>query len=263
MTFAGAQREYFVYLPPRFDRQKAYWALVVVHGSGQHGRVPYPNASLARFVAESDLDAIVVSPSFPNDDNNRSRFPRLGEGAFLDTVLHEVRRDYLVKPKILLTGYSRGGQFAHRYAMAHPERVAAVVPMAAGTWTTPDGRFLVEGIGEVKNVRGFLTDTTNKSRVPQNLHDLFDANVATAAVAKAVSGAGDVPYLVMTGTLDPRLPIAQEFARSLQSLGYHVIVDWPRTPHACNDMACWMEHRVEWEKYLHRTVDFFRDVVRR
>ena len=189
--------------------------------------------------------------------------PTLGEGAFLDTVLHEVRRDYLVKPKILLTGYSRGGQFAHRYAMAHPERVAAVVPMAAGTWTTPDGRFLVEGIGEVKNVRGFLTDTTNKSRVPQNLHDLFDANVATAAVAKAVSGAGDVPYLVMTGTLDPRLPIAQEFARSLQSLGYHVTVDWPRTPHGCNDMPCWMEHRVEWEKYLHRTVDFFREVVRR
>ena len=259
LTFRGAEREYFLYLPARFDRSKTYWPLVIVHGSGQHGRVPYPNASLARFVGESDLEAIVISPSFRNDDQNASRFPTLGEGEFLDELLKDVRKDYALRPKLLLAGYSRGGQFSHRYAMAHPERVAAVAPMASGTWTTPDGRFLVEDIGEVRNARDFLIDTTNATRAPARLRDLFSARIASVADTKAVPGARDVPYLVMCGTLDPRLPIAQEFARSLQSLGYQVSVEWPRTPHACSDMECWAEHRVEWEKYLRRTVDFFRE----
>lgn len=263
LMFRGAEREYFLYLPARFDRNKDYWALVVVHGSGQHGRIPFPNASLARFVAESDLEAIVISPSFPNDNQNASRFPTLGEGAFLDEVLNDVRKDHTLRPKILLTGYSRGGQFSHRYALAHPDRVAAVAPLASGTWTTPDGRFLVEDIGEVRNARDFLTDTTNASRVPGRLRDLFSARIAAVAETRAASNARDVPFLVMCGTLDPRLPICQEFARSLQSLGYQVSVDWPRTPHGCPDMACWMEHRVEWEKYLRRTVEFFREHTQR
>ena len=259
LTFGGIPREYFVYLPPQFDQSRTYWPLVVVHGGGQHGRAQFPNVALARFVGESGLEAIVISPSFSNADYNASRFPSLGEGAFLDTLLQELRKEYVLRPKILLTGYSRGGQFSHRYALAHPDRVAAVAPLASGTWTTPDGRFLVEGVGEVKNARDFLADTSNRSRVPENLRDVFSARVAAAAEARAVTGAQDVPFLVMNGTLDPRLPIAQEFARSLQSLGYQVSVEWPRTPHGCDDMACWMEHRAEWEKYLRRTIDFFRE----
>jgi poly(3-hydroxybutyrate) depolymerase len=263
LTFHGVEREYFVYLPPQFDRNQTYWPLVVVHGAGQHGRIPFPNAGVARFVAESDLKAIVISPSFSNDDTNASRFPSLGEGAFLDTVLQDVRKEFTLESKILLTGYSRGGQFSHRYALAHPERVAAVAPQASGTWTTPDGRFLVEEIGEVRNARDFLGDTANGSRVPGRLRDLFSARIAAVAEMKAAAGSRNVPFLVMNGTLDPRLPIAQEFARSLQSLGYQVSVEWPRTPHSCPDLACFMENQAEWEKYLRRTIDFFRTAVQR
>jgi poly(3-hydroxybutyrate) depolymerase len=261
LTFGGSEREYFLYLPPGFDTTKTYWPLVVVHGSGQHGRIPFPNAAFARFVAAAHFDAIVISPSFRNDDNNASRFPSLGEGAFLDDVLQDVRQHYSLRSKMLLTGYSRGGQFSHRYAFAHAERVAAVAPMASGTWTTPDGRLLVEGLGELRNAGEFLADTTNASRVPENLRDLFRPTVAATALTKAFAGSRQVPFLVMCGTLDPRLSIAQEFARSLESQGYRVLVEWPRTPHACQDMACFMEHRAEWEKYLHRTIDFFRSIA--
>lgn len=263
LTFHGAQREYVLHLPRQFDRNKAYWPLVVVHGGGTHGRIRFPNAALAGFVAESDLETIVISPSFSNDDHNASRFPSLGEGEFLEEVLKDVRKDYALRPKLLLAGYSRGGQFSHRYALAHPERVGAVALIAPGTWTTPDGRFLVEEIGEVRNVRAFLTDTTNAARAPANLRDLFSARIAAVADARAASGSRDVPFLVMCGTLDPRLPIAQEFVRSLQSLGYQVSVEWPRTPHICNDEKCWMEHGAEFEKYLRRTIDFFREYTQR
>jgi poly(3-hydroxybutyrate) depolymerase len=263
LTFHGAQREYFLHLPPRFDRTRVYWGLVVVHGGGQHGRSPFPNAALARFVGESDLEAIVISPSFSNDDYNASRFPSLGEGEFLDAVLNDVRKDHRLRPKILLTGYSRGGQFSHRYALAHPERVAVVAPLASGTWTTPDGRFLVEDVGEVRNAREFLADTTNATRVPERLRDLFGARIAGVAEATAAMGSQDVPFLVMCGTLDPRLAIAQEFARSLQSLGYQVSVEWPRTPHTCRDETCRMEHGAEFQKYLRRTIEFFREYTQR
>ena len=261
LNFRGMPREYFVHLPPGFDAARSYWGLVVVHGAGEDGRTPFPNRAMARFVTEAGLDAIIISPSFSNDDYNASRFPSLGEGEFLDEVLKEARSVYALRPRIFLTGYSRGGQFSHRYALAHPERVAAVAPIASGTWTTPDGRFLLEGLGEITDVRAFLADSTNASRLPENLRDLFQPRVVPVAQSKAATDARNVPYLVMCGTLDPRLPIAQEFARSLQSLGYQVSVEWPRTPHGCADAACWKEHGLEFEKYLRRTVDFFRQVA--
>lgn len=40
--------------------------------------------------------------------------------------------------RIYLFGYSGGGQFAHRYAMARPERVAAYTVGAAGWYTFPE-----------------------------------------------------------------------------------------------------------------------------
>jgi hypothetical protein len=141
--------------------------------------------------------------------------------------------------------------------------VAAAAPLASGTWTTPDGRFLVEGIGEVRNARAFLGNSRNAAKVPDNLRDLFQPRVAAVAETRAAARAREVPYLIMCGTLDPRLPIAQEFVRSLQSLDYRVSAEWPRTPHGCDDMACWQQHRSEFEKYLRRAVDFFRDVAQR
>ena len=264
ISFNGLEREYFLFLPRDFDRSKTYWPLVVVHGGGQRGRTAFPNASVARIAFSSGLEAIVISPSFSNEDTNASRFGSLGEDRFLDTVLEAVRKEYVLRPKLLLTGYSRGGQFTHRYAMAHPEQVAAVAPLASGTWTTPDGRFLVEESGEVRNARAVLADTTNASKIPARLRDLFDRRVAEVAETKAANGARAVPFLVMCGTLDPRLPIAQEFARSLQSLGYQVSVDWPRTPHTCaGDAACQAEYGTEFEKYSRRVVEFFREAVAR
>jgi len=134
--------------------------------------------------------------------------------------------------------------------------------LASGTWTTPEGTFLVEEIGEVKNARAFLSDASNASTVPARLNDLFNAEVAAVADSKAAAGARNVPFLVMCGTLDHRLPIAKEFVRSLEALGYRVAVEWPRTPHVCNDAACGAEFNAEFDRYSRMTVDFFQRVTR-
>ena len=69
-------------------------------------------------------------------------------------------------------------------------------------------------------------------------------------------------FLVMCGALDPRQPIAKEFVRSLEALGYRVWAEWPRTPHLCNDPACSAEFRTEFDKYSRITIDFFQRITR-
>jgi pimeloyl-ACP methyl ester carboxylesterase len=160
---------------------------------------------------------------------------------------------------MLLTGYSRGGQFAHRFALTFPDQIEAVAPLASGTWTTPDGRFLVEEIGEVRSPRAFLSNPANASTIPARLKDLFEPRVAAIVDSKATAGAQNIPFLVMCGTLDPRLPIAKEFVRSLDTLAYRVAVEWPRTPHLCGgDDEC----RTEYRKYARTTAAFFQKIVK-
>lgn len=254
LSFHGVEREYFVHLPPNFDRGKPYWLLSVV--GAPNGRNSFVSG-IASAAAQAGFDAIVVTPISPDENLNAIRFPVLGEGAFLEEVVKALRSDYRLKPKILLTGYSRGGQFAHRFALAHPELVEAVAPFASGTWTTPDGRFLVEALGEMRDPRSFLAKAENASTVPERLRDLFDPRVAAVANSRAATGSDLIPFLVMCGTLDPRLPIAKDFVRSLEALGYRVEVDWPNTPHVCRENRCSEEAVAEFEKYPRKAVAFF------
>jgi pimeloyl-ACP methyl ester carboxylesterase len=42
-----------------------------------------------------------------------------------------------VDPKVIVLGFSRGAQLAHRFAETYPERTAAIAAVAAGTYTAP------------------------------------------------------------------------------------------------------------------------------
>jgi len=258
IPFDGFERAYYVRLPIDYAPEKTYWLLVTVHGGGGNGRSHFLAKGIRRAADEIGLDAIVISPNFSNTDAQASRFPALGEGDFLQAVLEHVHRQYQLQTKILLTGYSRGGQFSHRFAFRHPELVQAVAPFAAGTWTTPDGGLLIEGLGEVVAPGSFLSNPENASLVPKRLGDLFSPRVAKAAGISARPQAKCVPFLVMCGSLDPRFEIAQLFAKSLEVADYSVTTAWPRTPHGSRDQE---EFRAEFEKYSQRAVEFFRQVT--
>lgn len=186
---------------------------------------------MRRIADAVDLPAILIAPDFIVNDKNVSRFPKLGEEAFLNAVLQQVRGQFNFRPKILLTGYSMGGQFTHRFALGNPDLVHACAPLAAGTWTTPDGRLLIEDYGEVENARAFLCSRKNVTKIPARLSGLFDARVAQVAERRAAKGAEKIPFLVMCGTLDTRWSIAKEFALSLKTSGFNVQTEWPVTPH--------------------------------
>ncbi len=258
IEFGGVEREYYVRLPANFVEGKTYWPLVVVHGGGGNGRSYFLASGIRSVADEIGLEAIVISPSFSNTDFPASRFPVLGEGAFLKSVLEDLRGQYALQPKILLTGYSRGGQFTHRFAFANPALVKAVAPFSAGTWTTPAGRLLVDSFGEVKDPKSFLSSPEKAELVPERLRDLFAPRVAEIAGMKPNPGAKSIPFLVMCGSLDTRFEIAQEFARSAAGTGFNIETEWPRTPHGSRTKE---EFMAEFEKYSDRAAAFFLEVT--
>ncbi len=172
--YEGIEREYFIWLPKDYDIDQTYWALVAAHGGGSNGKTFWLASDLRRVANEIDLNVIIISPSFLKDEPNKERFPVLGEGPFLKSMIEEVKNVYKLKPKILLTGYSRGAQFAHRFALGNPDLVHACAPLAAGSWTTPCGRFFMYTIGEVKDPESYLASPKNGEDLKASQKNLFD-----------------------------------------------------------------------------------------
>jgi pimeloyl-ACP methyl ester carboxylesterase len=91
-----------------------------------------------------ECGVVLVVPMFDRDWHKgyqRLGPKRLGTRAdvLLDQVLAEVASlSGADATRIHLFGFSAGAQFAHRYAMAHPHRVARAVVAAAGWYTFPD-----------------------------------------------------------------------------------------------------------------------------
>lgn len=129
---------YFLYLPSANLSEAP--VLVCVHGISRNAEEQIQGFS---DYAEAN-GVILVAPVF-----DAARFPdyqrlgRSGKGQRADlmlaTILAEVGHRIGVDiPRISLFGYSGGAQFAHRFMMAYPERINAVVVAAAGWYTFPD-----------------------------------------------------------------------------------------------------------------------------
>ncbi len=129
---------YFLYLP-QGDLKKSR-ILVAVHGISRNA---YEQAFSFASQAEG-YGVILVAPSF--DKDSFTGYQRLGwtkkstrADLALERILDEViQLTGAPEAPCSLFGFSGGGQFAHRYAMAYPERVARVVLGAPGWYTFPD-----------------------------------------------------------------------------------------------------------------------------
>ncbi len=258
LKFKESSREYYVQVPEDYDSGKSYWALVAVHGGGGNGRKGFLAEGFREVVQFSNFDAIVVSPSFSNEDLQASRFPALGEGEYLKAVIEDLRIRYSIHEKILLSGYSRGGQFSHRFAFANPELVKAVASCSAGTWTTPDGQLLIESLGAISDPSTYLKNADNATAAPERLGGIFTKRVADVAGLKPLHRASKVPFLVMCGSLDTRFEISQQFAQSMEEGGFSVTTSWPRTPHTSKNKS---EFRDEFEKYSTESLAFFIECI--
>lgn len=255
----GVDREYFVRLPKDYDSSQTYWGLVAFHGGGGNGRTHWLVRDMHTAAAKIGLPVIVISPTGSRTDPNEQRFPSLGDGPYLRMALAHVKKRHRLHPKILLTGYSRGAQFAHRFALQNPALVHACAPLAAGSWTSPDGSFQMYSTPDkIMNAAAFLGDAKNAKDMPERQQELFVPLVAEAAGRRAAKGAESIHFLVMCGSEDVRLPSSKAFAKSLRTEGYQVETGWLKTPHGGRDRK---KYAGEFQKYSETATDFFRRAI--
>lgn len=111
--------------------------LVAVHGISRNARAHAQ--AFAPLAARSGR--VVVAPLF--DEPHFRRYQKVmmdeprADHALLAMLEHMRGRVRLATGPVDLFGFSGGSQFAHRFAMLHPERVACLVLAAAGWYTFP------------------------------------------------------------------------------------------------------------------------------
>jgi poly(3-hydroxybutyrate) depolymerase len=135
-----ARQEYLVYVPPRAGRGAPI--LVTVHGISRNVD---EHANLFAPYAEAH-GVVLVAPLFTSARNpGYQRLSETSDGMRADLVLDSVVDEVAAATgadgrRFHLFGFSGGAQFAHRYTLAHPERVISAAIGAAGWYTFPDDR---------------------------------------------------------------------------------------------------------------------------
>ncbi|MEL6198096.1 MAG: PHB depolymerase family esterase [Pseudomonadota bacterium] len=146
------------HLPPRGRRGLGAWVamparvapdavpLIAVHGIKRGAR----DQALAFAAAAAAEGRPVIAPCF--DTERWSNFQQVVRHGRADTALEalmdEVRAEGIVRSaRFDLCGYSAGAQFAHRFAMLHPQSVRRLTLVSAGWYTHPDAAAFPYGLG--------------------------------------------------------------------------------------------------------------------
>lgn len=133
-----SQMEYFVYIPESYSGDgKLFFS---IHGISRNAE-----EHIQGFIAQAErYGTIVLAPLFLKQ--NFHRYQQLGTSVqqeradmAFDHVLRDAHEWISIPLKPMhLFGFSGGGQFAHRYALFYPKRVARMVLAAPGWYTFPD-----------------------------------------------------------------------------------------------------------------------------
>lgn len=130
--------DYLAYVPSDASPQSPL--LIAVHGYSRDAQEQAE--AFAPFCEAAGY--VLAAPCFDRDSfPDYQRLGRPGRGSRADHALDAMVQDLRIVSGLLLGnvslfGYSGGGQFAHRYVMAHPKRVTRAIVAAPGWYTFPD-----------------------------------------------------------------------------------------------------------------------------
>ena len=131
-------QEYLMYIPRSVGSDPEI--LVLVHGLSRNAQ---EQANVFMPLCE-ERGVVALVPIFTKElHKDYQRLGRRGRGNRVDLRLHEMLTECAnlsgADPsQFYLFGFSAGAQFAHRYLLAHPHRVASAAVVAAGWYTFPD-----------------------------------------------------------------------------------------------------------------------------
>jgi predicted esterase len=210
--------DFHLFLPPDAAARGPLQVLVAVHGMNGDG------VAFGESLSAAARDGwIVVAPTFRYRDNvnpggvlqdDTELLPRLKR--YLDDL--PAKTGLPIRPKVLLYGFSRGGQIVHRFAEFYPERTLAVALFAAGTYTLPAPTLDVGGTPTTLDLPFGVADMKTYTAAP------FDAAAFRAipffiGVGGADDHAGDAPPAWNAYDGATRLARARTFAHALQRIG--------------------------------------------
>jgi predicted peptidase len=132
IQFAGDSEKYSVFIPPTYDAKKSYPTIIFLSGlfEGGDDGVTQTTVGIGPQIAkrpERFKDFIVVFPQSDSGNWNSQSHHDLAWATFED-----VARSYSVdRSRVIVTGLSTGGLGTWQMAAKYPDRIAAIVPMAA------------------------------------------------------------------------------------------------------------------------------------
>lgn len=166
-TAGDAGLSYYFYQARRPDPQLPL--LVAVHGIQRLAR---EQAVLFAPLVES-LGGMLVAPLFERERfADFQRLGRLHKGERADLALKRILEDVADftgsdTRRVVLFGYSGGGQFAHRFAMAHPRQVLRMAVAAPGWFTFPKTRLTFPyGTGATPDLPDLIFDAARFLEIP-------------------------------------------------------------------------------------------------
>ena len=128
---------YYLFLPANISEKSR--VIVCVHGISRNAKEQI-NAFRER---ANQFDYIIIAPHFSRKYYQGYQRLEVGAAGYtpveaLHRILDDVHKKYAVKTeKFSLFGYSGGAQFAHRYALFHPEKIDKLIICSAGWFTFP------------------------------------------------------------------------------------------------------------------------------
>jgi len=139
-------RPFSIFVPTSYSASTPAPLIIALHGFNQNG---------AKFEKYLDLtpvaqaDGIIYVHPDGTADTHGVRFwnatpeccdfqsPKVDDDAYLMSIIDTVSAQYAVDPnRIYIIGHSNGGFMANHMACDHADRIAAIVNMAGGTFTT-------------------------------------------------------------------------------------------------------------------------------
>lgn len=221
----------YIRLPSQADQRQPLRVLLVLHGMGARGE-----AFAQSLIADADRNNwMIVAPTMPYQDYMQPALVMDDDlkisQMLLDTLdMLPARLNLKLKQHVLIYGFSRGAQLAHRFALFHPERVADVATMSAGTYTLPTEHSKDDmvnplpfpfGVGDLQKHLGHPLDSANFRQISFWI-----------AVGERDNQPKDVPRAFDPYVGQTRIDRARAFASALTSLGIDTrLVIFPNTGH--------------------------------
>jgi pimeloyl-ACP methyl ester carboxylesterase len=234
---AGASEVKAVFVrPPRTaPAGQPLQVLVALHGMGGNGS-DFGNALAEQADAHGWL---IVAPTIAYGDWTRPELVAREDPALIawlaDYISHlNDSTGYVVQPRALLFGHSRGAQLALRFTEVYPGNVAGVAAVSAGTYTLPES--IDPGTGQLLTFPFGVADLAQTDGGQAFDAETFDAVPIWIGVGGADNNPADVPS-AWTPFIGPdRLQRAQAFTRTLHTIGAEVSLKvFPNTDHTLTD----------------------------